>query len=278
MIAYAQLPPSHDLRDWIALYWVGKKERFAEQVPTFLAPDIRIDIILNFSAPCTLRSDHDQAVVPERSAVLFGQTTSPRWGESKHGTVNCLGITFQPGVLPLLLGTRAVELTDSIRNHTFHRALDRWESLAEHAGTAAACIASLEDELRAALQDSQVRSSELRELGGVRKAIEELKEQWRISEICGELGWSRQRLNRLFEKHVGVSPKACGRMFRFQSILEKMQSQGGLLDWAETAIESGYYDQAHMIQEFKEFARTTPSKFVAEEMTPFSFEGDFEAV
>jgi AraC-like DNA-binding protein len=37
----------------------------------------------------------------------------------------------------------------------------------------------------------------------------------------------------------------------------------GEVDWASTATANGYYDQAHLINDFRAFSSVTPSDFFA---------------
>ena len=48
---------------------------------------------------------------------------------------------------------------------------------------------------------------------------------------------------------------------RFRRLVENARTRP--LGWAEAAAEFGYYDQAHLIAEFKEFAGLTPAQFFA---------------
>jgi AraC-like DNA-binding protein len=58
---------------------------------------------------------------------------------------------------------------------------------------------------------------------------------------------------------VGVSPKQFARIVRFQRAL-RVAKHGA--SWSTVATEAGYYDQAHLIAEFRELAGTTPAAFL----------------
>jgi AraC-like DNA-binding protein len=83
----------------------------------------------------------------------------------------------------------------------------------------------------------------------------------RVSELAAEIGCSRRYLTAAFREQVGVSPKLLGRILRFQRAV----ALAGLSDphppWAEIAASCGYYDQAHMVRDFNQFAGASPGEF-----------------
>lgn len=78
-----------------------------------------------------------------------------------------------------------------------------------------------------------------------------------IDSVATAAGVSRQHLARAFAYHVGVSPKTFARVMRFRRAL----TLGARLGGAGAAAELGYFDQSHLIAEFREFAGTTPVPF-----------------
>jgi AraC-like DNA-binding protein len=79
----------------------------------------------------------------------------------------------------------------------------------------------------------------------------------RLSAACG---FTRQHLARKFRHALGVSPKLFCRLVRFQNALTRAVTSPPD-SWAAAALELGYYDQAHLIAEFKEFTGFTPAAF-----------------
>jgi len=80
----------------------------------------------------------------------------------------------------------------------------------------------------------------------------------RVSELAAEIGCSRRHLAAGFHEQVGVSPKLLGRILRFQRAVSLVGSGSG---WAEIALRCGYYDQAHMVRDFNQFAGASPGEF-----------------
>ena len=80
----------------------------------------------------------------------------------------------------------------------------------------------------------------------------------RVEALAAELGCSRRHLVTGFREQVGLAPKMLGRILRFQRAVGLMGSGPG---WAEIAPTCGYYDQAHLIRDFNQFAGSSPSEF-----------------
>jgi AraC-like DNA-binding protein len=85
----------------------------------------------------------------------------------------------------------------------------------------------------------------------------------RIERICASLRVSRKHLRTLFDGHVGLSPKAYGRVFRFRRAIDLVQGARRPPDWAQLAMSCGYYDQSHFNREFREFSGMSPVEFAS---------------
>jgi AraC-like DNA-binding protein len=81
-----------------------------------------------------------------------------------------------------------------------------------------------------------------------------------IGAIAAEIGWSRKHLIEKFREHVGLPPKVVARIMRFNRALRLLQRDEAAR-WTDIAYSAGYYDQAHMIRDFHEFAGATPTGF-----------------
>jgi AraC-like DNA-binding protein len=85
----------------------------------------------------------------------------------------------------------------------------------------------------------------------------------RIEEIAGRLGLTTRRLHQIFHSAVGVSPKLYQRLHRFQQVLHQLHTHP-TVDWADLAVERGYFDQAHLLHDFQAFAQLTPTAYLAQ--------------
>jgi AraC-like DNA-binding protein len=83
-----------------------------------------------------------------------------------------------------------------------------------------------------------------------------------VDDLAGETRIGKRSLQRIFKEYVGASPKWVIRRYRLHELVERFQ-QGRALDWAELALELGYFDQAHLINDFRKVAGYSPAQYQA---------------
>lgn len=88
-----------------------------------------------------------------------------------------------------------------------------------------------------------------------------------VSELAAEVGWSRRHFGERFRAEVGLAPKQAARVVRFERASAALRDEPRR-PLAELAADCGYYDQAHLTNEWQAMAGCTPSTWVAEEL-PF---------
>jgi AraC-like DNA-binding protein len=91
----------------------------------------------------------------------------------------------------------------------------------------------------------------------------ELLARANVSAVADELGVSERHLRRVFRDSVGMSPKAFAKLARFHRALRRA-SEHRHASWASIAAAAGYYDQAHLIDEFRAIAGVTPRALLGE--------------
>lgn len=71
---------------------------------------------------------------------------------------------------------------------------------------------------------------------------------------------SQRQFERVFRQHIGITPKQYIRTVRFQSSIYIANNKSDL-NLTDLALESGYYDQSHFINEIKKFTGLKPKDF-----------------
>jgi AraC-like DNA-binding protein len=85
-----------------------------------------------------------------------------------------------------------------------------------------------------------------------------------MDELARRTGLSVRQLRRVSLEQTGLTPKFLARVMRFRRAAAAVGSPSA----ADLALECGYYDQAHFINEFRKFSGRTPSMIDA--MADFS--------
>lgn len=80
-----------------------------------------------------------------------------------------------------------------------------------------------------------------------------------MNELEDETNYSACYLRRVFKNYHSISPKQFSQYVRFQTLLDKMKNSDMRYD--ELALECGYYDEAHMMKEFKNYAGMTLEQY-----------------
>ena len=82
-----------------------------------------------------------------------------------------------------------------------------------------------------------------------------------LRDVASQLGLSHKQMLARFDCRVGLTPKFTSRLIRFRKALNTICEAPAAPDWADLAVGCGYYDQAHLIHEFQEFAAVTPTEY-----------------
>ena len=80
----------------------------------------------------------------------------------------------------------------------------------------------------------------------------------RVRELIQKLYISQDAFEKKFRKYVGAAPKQYARIIRMRHTVQQLQqSPRNILD---TALELGYYDQAHFTKDIKQLTSIAPGK------------------
>jgi YesN/AraC family two-component response regulator len=130
------------------------------------------------------------------------------------------------------------------------------EQLAE-AKTDTQRIASVEHFLISRMANTEPDKLVLAALSLIHKS----KGNIRIKELMEQLHISQSPLEKRFRQAVGASPKKFASIVRLKNVIQQYNTVSSL---TELGYETGFYDQAHFIKEFKTFTGDTPEKFFSD--------------
>jgi AraC-like DNA-binding protein len=83
-----------------------------------------------------------------------------------------------------------------------------------------------------------------------------------VDNLANKTGIGKRTLQRLFNEYIGVNPKWVIRRYRLHELIERIHSESGQpMDWAQFALELGYFDQAHLINDFHSIVGYSPVRY-----------------
>ena len=253
---YRERRPAAALGPYVECFWSISRPRGASapRAPERVVPDGCPELIVHLGDPFARRIGGRWVVQPR--AFLAGTLSRP-WLLRAGRRVDTIGIRFRAGettgILPLSMA-RASDREMALAGIVGRAAAGALVRSLRSARTPAGRFAAAQRWLAARLAEAGPRRSPstpvvalIREGGG----------RTRIDDVARSLGWSRRRIERAFARDLGIRPKVYARIVRLNAVL-------ATLDDAERpravdlALEAGYFDQAHLLRDFRILAGRTP--------------------
>jgi AraC-like DNA-binding protein len=228
---YREQPPDPRLARWVECSWTLQTGDPVQGYP--VRPDGCQDLIWS----------------PAAGAQVVGTMTAEQRFDLVKGARTC-GIRFRPGMAGPFLGVAASGITD--------RALpleDVWGSAGRRVGAALADAGSIEAAVKVMGGVLRTPSSAP---GSVQLAIEAMTAahgEIDLAWVARQAGLSPRQFRRRCLEESGLTPKHLCRVLRFRRAFSLAGPQA---DWAAIAASAGYFDQSHLIRDFREFTGTTP--------------------
>jgi AraC-like DNA-binding protein len=177
--------------------------------------------------------------------------------KSKTGLARTVTLRFKPGWSVPLLGVAANELTD--RKVPLE---DVWGRAGRELGGDFLAARSHADAIDRVTRAFAVRAGHAFESASgqlARRAVRLLEGgEDRVESVADRLGVTARHLRRVFTENVGIGPKEFARTVRLQRAVRMAATS---CDWARIAADAGYYDQAHLIADFRQLVGLTPGAF-----------------
>ena len=248
---YSEIRPRHPLSRFVECFWTLEGDKPSSAAERIL-PDGCVELILNFGAEFLQHNDAHRQLQPRN--FLVGQMTGPIL-ISPTGPVQLIGIRFHPGGTAPFLRLPLHEITDQVVElGSLSSKLER-ELLLVTSDSASLLekITVLEEFLTRELLSSEPD----RRLMTLAARIVDSRGLVSVDQLANDAGISSRQLERRFLREIGLGPKLLGRIIRFQQVFRAVEQCDAA--WAAVAIECGYYDQAHLIRDFHQFAQQTPA-------------------
>ncbi len=217
-------------------------------------PHVRGQLIFNLTEDRLASFPHPNAApIWTSGAIVSGPRTRAQIVDARQQR-RCMGVLFRTAGMGAVLGIPAHELTcGPIELHML------WgqdaKGLREELGqlpSADARLDRLHQELHARLRPEHIVDEP------TLASIRQLERGARVGIVRAQLGLSSARFVQLIRHSVGLNPKALVRVARFRRAVTWIEPNS---NWSDVAAACGYFDQAHFIHDFREFAGVRPTDY-----------------
>ena len=230
---YREYSPCEALKPYIRCFWTG-----SNQTDRLVIPDLCADIIYDIDSNTAFFSGiSDAPFVSDRSTDIFGirfyAWTSALFAEdSMSKTLN--GCFELEGIFSKLKN-------DLIPKLSYAKSTEERIALSEKF-----LVNYLKDRHNDIFTEAVGRIITLRGL-------------CTAEELAKEMHISKRQLERVFSDYSGLSPKKTAILIRYQSVWRDILSEENF-HAADKALEFGYNDQSHLLNDFRRFHTVTPKR------------------
>lgn len=202
-------------------------------------------------------------------ATLGGQPLGPRVVGARSvyldvpvgGRAWSAGVTLRPGVLPALTHCAAADFLDrsagaeAVWGPSGRRLAEAVRGEDSPEGVLRILLAFLADRAGRVSRAVDWRVEGFRTLAAGTRAP-------RVSDIAASMGVSPRTLRQVWGREVGLPPSRAVAIQRLHRAVKRALGHPGAA-WSAVAQTTGYYDQAHLIRDFRRFLGETPGSFLA---------------
>jgi AraC-like DNA-binding protein len=214
-------------------------------------PDACVELFISYTeTPVAIIGNQ----LHKRSIVTF-RMSRPMDVQMRKGS-GCLAICFYPGMAYQFFELPMQEYSNSTTALTelWKEGAEEMEYKLAHAGDNDLRI----DILQQYLLQKKSRTTDDRQINFCLQQIQN-SDKTTVANLAGDTGLSQRHLARKFQQCIGLSPKEYLSVNRFIRSLQYLKKHPQL-SLTEIAYESGYYDQAHFIRDYKCYAAHTPGE------------------
>jgi len=201
----------------------------------------------------------DEVATP--AAALVGMLTRPHATLLHQGTFQSFVIMFQVNGLTDLFRIPSSEVT----NHTYDADAVVGKPIRELEQRLGNCE-TFQQRVSVANQFFAERLKKVPAVDRMRFAADQILSscgKLSSAELAGQSGIGVRQFQREFSLRFGASPKLFSRVVRFQNALDT-KARSSTKSWTDVAHEFGYYDQMHMVHDFREFTGESPTETVCQ--------------
>lgn len=269
-MTHACFQPAVDLTPFIRTYFVLQGDMPKGLAPQRITPKGEAALFFVFGQPACVRVEE----LPEVRCKVGSVIEHPLLvGQSDHyafwnweGPLNLLVVALQSNGLYYFCRENISSLRNTIIDFEHANQLPAFRELQDRlwmVQTPKEAVELVETYLRRQFQRAIARPLPC----DIHRVAAEIRRQHgmvRIDAVAKQFRCPPRNMELLFTAQIGLSPKQYAGIIRFREMVRQLYAKPRV-DWMDLAYEFKYYDQSHLIRDFRRYTGATPRKFEREE-------------
>lgn len=249
--------PSSELKQYVKHYWSLRNCLSADKNHIHrIIPNGLIELIFYFEDK-PLSGDKEISI--NENTLLTGQL-SKYYDLTISGNLNLFSILFKPHGISAFLNIPLIELQNqNIPLKYLLKGVDDLECKLYEADSFGKRVEIAESYLLK-LKRNNKNEYNFQRINESVYLINNSRGMIDIDTLASKACYSRRQFERVFSDFVGISPKQFLKIVRFQNAIH-VKSNNFCKNLTELTYRTGYYDQSHMINDFKHFSGLTPKQY-----------------
>jgi len=255
---YKEYAPPKELSHLIECYWTNTLEpEDFQQDYDYIVPDGNTEAIFMLNGSY-LRNDEknkDAQLVENCSLVPAFQNAVKVY---QKPFTSCLGARFKPGTIQQLTNVRLADLTKP--TYPLQELIPELADLAMNEALKKTPASLIINKINSWLLKKSTEPQVNYIISAFISEAIKKKGSVLIKDFCNSYGIHKSTLEKSFKQEAGLTPKQYSNLIRLNYLLNKMLFCSSSL--TKTGHDLGYFDQSHMIKDFKRVIGVAPADFL----------------
>jgi AraC-like DNA-binding protein len=257
---YAEYPVTSRLRPFVKLVWSMEDDGNNSNIqPIRILPDTCVELVIHFSDPYKTRFSNNTSSVQPRSFIVSQMKSFMEIEPTGKTGFIAARFTATGAYRFFSKSLKSISNMEIALNYVWKAFAPELENKISKAKDMNERSRILQSFLYAILCKTQVEAAPVVEC--CLKEIQLAKGLISVEDLSYKTGVSNRQLLRQFDHFVGLSPKEFARITKFLHSLNTLAKRPAD-SLTSIAYQSGYYDQAHFIRDFKEYSGLTPGEYL----------------
>jgi AraC-like DNA-binding protein len=268
---YKTAIPHDHINKYVNLFWQFEKEHYIVKPFAYHAiAGSKVELIFFYDGDFTCKDVNGNSENVVKSG-FYGQSTDYGFYSPTSEQSGVFGVQLNPTAFMTLFNIPASEITNrklditNILGNKGNEIIDKIASAKSFSGRINVIVTLIDGRLKTLHQKYLPIQDLLHKM-------ETDKTPLSIPEMVAQSYLSQRQFERNFKELTGFSAKTYLKITRFEQLIDTVNTTSNFseLKLLDTALDLGYYDQAHLNHHFKEFTGLNPSSFFKERLAQFS--------